>query len=110
MGLLLLLVLLFVVLSIPAYVIGRRRGVSDAWVAFIPFFGATIVLLWSIDRSGWLCLIGLLPLVGIVFSIWMLFAVPGHHGRTRWWGAAFFVPLIGMYSYAFTLPESAPAY
>jgi len=25
-------------------------------------------------------------------------------------GAAFFVPLVGMYSYAFTLPESAPAY
>ena len=58
MGLLLILVLVFVVLSIPAYVIGRRRGVSDAWVAFIPFFGSTIVLLWSIDRSGWLCLIG----------------------------------------------------
>jgi hypothetical protein len=43
-------------------------------------------------------------------QIWMLFTAPGHHGRTRWWGAAFLVPLIGMYSYAFTLPESAPAY
>jgi hypothetical protein len=105
---LLIVVLLFVVLSVPAYVIGRRSGVRDAWVAFIPFVGSTIVLLWSIDRSGWMCLIGLIPLAGAVFSIWLLFAVPAHHGRTRWWGAAFFVPLIGMYSYAFTLPDVSP--
>jgi hypothetical protein len=105
---LLIVVLLFVVLSVPAYVIGRRRGVRDAWVAFIPFVGPTIVLLWSIDRSGWMCLIALIPLAGFVFSIWLLFSVPAHHDRTRWWGAAFLVPLIGMYSYAFTLEDVSP--
>lgn len=107
MDLIVLLVLFFVILSIPSYVIGRRRDVADAWVAFIPFVGATIVLLWSIDRSGWMCLLGVVPLVNIVFSVWLLFSVPSHHGRTLWWGAAFFVPLVGMYAYAFTLPQNS---
>ena len=85
MGLLFIVVVLFVVISIPSYVTGRRRGVRDAWVAFIPIVGPTVVLLWSIDRSGWLCLLGVVPLVGLVFSLWLLFSVPAHHGRTRWW-------------------------
>jgi len=108
MALLVVLVIVFVVLSVPSYVIGQRRGVEEAWVAFIPFVGPTIALLWAIDRSGWLCLLGLIPLVNLVFSIWLFFSIPAHHGRTLWWGAAFFVPLVGMYSYAFTLPQRSP--
>ena len=109
MAFLVVIVLLFVVLGIPSYVIGQRRGVEDAWVAFIPFVGPTIVLLWAIDRSGWLTLLGVIPLVNLVFSIWLFFSIPAHHGRTLWWGAAFFVPLVGMYSYAFTLPQRSPS-
>jgi len=105
MGLLVVVVLIYVLVAVPAYVIGQRRGVQDAWVAFVPLFGTTIVLLWSIERSGWLCLLGVVPLVNLVFSVWLLFSIPAHHGRTLWWGAAFFVPLVGFYSYAFTLDE-----
>ena len=108
MGVLFLLVLFFVVVSVPSYVIGKRRGLQNPGVAFVPFVGATIVLLWSIDRSGWMCLIALIPLVNVVFTLWLFFSVPAHHGRTRWWGLAFLVPLIGMYWYAFTLPQQAP--
>jgi hypothetical protein len=51
-ALLVILLVVLVAIPLPAYVVGRRRGIRDAWVAFIPFFGATIVLLWSISRSG----------------------------------------------------------
>ena len=105
MLLLLVVVVSWVAVSIPSYVIGVRRGVENAWVAFIPLVGHVIVWLWSIDRSGWLSLLGLIPLVNIVFSLWLVFTMPAYHGRTRWWGLGLLVPLIGTYSYAFTLPE-----
>jgi hypothetical protein len=106
MGVLIVLVLVVVLAGVPSYVIGQRRGVSDAWVAFIPFVGPTIVLLWSIGRSGWMVLLGVIPLVNLVFGIWLLFSVPSNHGRSLLWGLL--VPLIGMYTYAFTLDTSEP--
>jgi formate hydrogenlyase subunit 3/multisubunit Na+/H+ antiporter MnhD subunit len=103
---LLVLLLVLVGMAVPAYVVGKRREVRDAWVAFIPLFGPTIVLLWSMDRSGWMCLIALIPIVGFFWSIWFAVELPAHHGRTRWWAAAFFfLPLIGYYLYAFTLDD-----
>jgi len=112
---LLVLIVISVLFSIPAFVIGQRRGVSSPGVAFIPFVGPTIVMLWSMNRSGWMMLIGLIPLIGIIWSIWFAIEMPAYHGRTRWWAAAyFFLPLIGYYLYAFTLDvfdvqRSAPA-
>ena len=105
----LLLLLLFVVVpGIPAYVIGERRGVENAWVAFISAFGPTIVMLWSTGRSGWMVLISIVPLVNIVWAIWFAIVLPATHGRTRWWAVAFFfLPVLGYYLYAFTLPRSA---
>jgi hypothetical protein len=92
--------------ALPAYVIGKRRNVEAAWVAFIPVLGWTVVLLWSIDRSGWLCILSLIPFVNLLFSIWLGFTLPAEHGRTRWWGVALvFLPVIGYYIYAFTLDD-----
>jgi hypothetical protein len=103
---LVILLVVLVAIPLPAYVVGRRRGIRDAWVAFIPFFGATIVLLWSISRSGWMSLIAFIPLVGFFWSIWFAVTIPAEHGRTRWWAAAFFfLPLLGYYLYAFTLVD-----
>ena len=109
MGLLVFVVLVFVFFGLPSYVVGQRRGVSDAWVAFIPIAGPTMVLLWSIDRPGWMVILGLLPLVNLVFGLWLLFALPAAHDRSLWWGVGCLVPVVGMYSYAFTLSDRSPS-
>jgi hypothetical protein len=107
---LLIIVVLLGVVPLPYYLIASRRGVPNAWVAFIPFVGASIVWLWSMDRSGWMCLIGLIPLVNIVFGIWMCFGMPPHHGRTRWWGVALLLlPWVGALIYALTLEQASGA-
>lgn len=108
MGLVILIVA-YVVLAIPAYILAQRRNLEQPWVAFVPFFGATIVMLWSIDRSGWLSLLGVVPLVNIIFSIWLLVTMPAEHGRTRWWALALLVPLVGLLWYALTLPDRSEA-
>jgi uncharacterized membrane protein YhaH (DUF805 family) len=98
--------------SIPAFVIGSRTGVASPGVAFIPIVGPVIVLLHSIKRSGWLCLLGLVPLVGLIFYIWLIVVIPREHGRTGWWTLLFLIPLLNVfayYAYAFSLdPQSRP--
>jgi hypothetical protein len=97
----------WIVGSIPAYVVGKRRGLRHAGEAFIPIVGPTIVILRSINRSGWLCLLGLIPLVALVFSIWLVCVVPGDHGRSKAWILPFLIPLVNLvafFVYAFTLP------
>jgi hypothetical protein len=81
-GALLFLALVVVFVSIPCYVIAQRRGLPNAWAAFIPIFGPTIVLLWSIDRSGWMCLLAAIPIINPGFTIWLFFTMAAHHGRT----------------------------
>ena len=107
-----ILVIAVVVGGIPAYVIGKRRNVETPGVAFVPVVGPTIVILWSIARSGWLCVLTLIPLVNIVFDIWLIIEVPRSHDRSSWWSVAFIVPgfnLVVFYLYAFTMEEPATA-
>jgi hypothetical protein len=99
----------WLLITTPFYILGRRRGVENAWVAFLPFFGIAIVLFESIDKSGWLSLLVLVPTVGpLLVFVWTAVEVPTHHGRSRWWTAALIVPivnLIGYWFYALTLPR-----
>ena len=98
------LAIVVVVGAVPAYVIGLRRQVRSPGVAFVPFFGATIVFLRSMDISGWAALFVLVPFVNLIFIIWLYFAMPDRHGRTRLWGfALLLLPIVGLYTYAFTL-------
>lgn len=73
---LLILLILFVVVPWPFYLIGKKRAVSYPWVAFIPLVGSTIVWLWAMERSGWMTLISFVPIVNIIFGIWLCFAMP----------------------------------
>lgn len=106
------LLLIWLGLSVPAYVVGKRRGVTSAAVAFVPFVGPWIVILWSIERSGWLVLLILIPVVNVIFAIRVALAVPSEHGRTRWWALGFLIPnvnLVANWVYAFTLETDTPA-
>lgn len=108
-----LLLLYFVVIPIPAFVVGQRRGVRWPGVAFVPVVGAWIVILWSIERSGWLTVLLFIPIVNLVLAIWAAFVVPADHGRTRWWALGFLIPAVNLaafWVYAFTLrPVEPPA-
>jgi hypothetical protein len=104
---------IFFVLALPFYVLGRRRGVQNAWAAFVPLLGIWIVLLESMGRSGWLSLLVFIPTLGpLALLIWTAFQVPAHHGRSRWWTLPLIVPavnLVAYWFYAFTLPKDEPA-
>ena len=93
----------WVMMTLPSFVIGRRRGVSYAWIAFIPLVGSLIVLLWSIRASLWF-LLGLV--VPVVLLVVLAVELTRRQGRSWWWTLGFLVPyvdLLVLYAYAFTL-------
>jgi hypothetical protein len=103
----------WVLMTWPCYLIGKRRGVSNAWLAFIPLVGSLIVVLWATPASLWL-LAGLV--VPVVLLVILAVQVPRRHGRSWWWTLGFLVPyvdLLVLYAYAFTLSDrvgtAAPA-
>ena len=105
------LLFFFLGLSLPAYVVAKRRGVRAPGVAFVPFVGPWIVILWSIERSGWMFLLTLIPLVGLIFAIWAAFTIPSEHERTKWWALPFLIPganFAAFWVYAFTMRPTAP--
>lgn len=110
-GVLLYIALGIIIPGIPAFIVGQRRGVESPGLAFVPFIGAVLVILWSIGRSGWMCLLQLIPLANFVFLIWLAFVVPQTHKRSGWWTLAFVIPLaniVAFYWYALTLePETS---
>jgi hypothetical protein len=106
---LIVLVGVFCALVFPVFVIGRRRGLRNPWVAFIPLLGMWIVLCESIGRSGWFALLIFVPTVGpLVLAVWTAVELPARHGRSRWWTLALLIPganLVAYWFYAFTLPR-----
>ena len=107
---LVLLVAVFVALTFPVFVLGRRRGLKNPWAAFVPFLGVWIVLCESIGRSGWFSLLVFVPSVGpIALLLWTAVEMPRRHGRSRWWTLALLIPgvnLVVYWFYAFTLPSA----
>ena len=101
------LVLFVVVLAIPAWEVGRRRGLAAPALAFIPAVGPHTVILASIGTSMWWAVVVLIPYIGaIALGVWLAFVVPTRHGRSRWWTVPLLIPilnLVAFFAYAFTL-------
>jgi hypothetical protein len=107
-----LFLILVVLIGIPAFVLGERRGVSSPGWAFVPVVGAWIVVLRSFNRPGGMCLLSLVPIIGVGFAIWVAFVMPSEHGRTKWWALPLLLPLVqivAFYVYAFTLEDRRAA-
>jgi hypothetical protein len=111
--LLVMVAALVALVGTPAFVIARRRGMKNPWVAFIPLFGVWIVLCESMGRSGWLALLALVPMFGgLILILWTAIEIPAHHGRSGAWTLALIVPIVnivGYWVYAFTLKRDDPA-
>jgi cytochrome bd-type quinol oxidase subunit 2 len=96
-------ILSWLALTVPTYVIGKRRRVPKAWLAFIPIVGSLLVPLLSMNASPWWLLCVIVPVVLLVMLAVML---PRRHGRSQWWTLGIVIPIadvIVLYAYAFTL-------
>jgi hypothetical protein len=111
--LIVLVVALLCIFGVPVYVIARRRGLKNAWVAFLPLLGIWIVLCEAMGKSGWFALLAFVPYAGpLALAIWTSVELPRRHGRTGWWTLALILPIVnvaGYWFYAFTLARDESA-
>ncbi|GLB52529.1 aminopeptidase [Neptunitalea chrysea] len=52
-------------------------------VVFLPGFAVAVRRLHDVGKSGWMCLVGLIPLVGAIWLI-VLMATDGEPGENKW--------------------------
>jgi len=108
-----LLIITYLLQAIPGYTLARRRGLRAPGLAFIPLVGLWVVVFRSIGWTGWaqgilVAVLILLPLAGLVLTVWGGIQVPFVHRRSRWWIPVLAIPgvyLFGYCGYAFTLPR-----
>jgi len=115
-------VVLWIALAIPAYIIGTRSNVSHSWVAAVPIVGATNVILRAARINGWwtlLCIPSVASFIGygeplleiftgLILTVWTALALPRAHDRSGWWKVALMIPgvnLVSTWAYALTLPS-----
>jgi peptidoglycan/LPS O-acetylase OafA/YrhL len=91
----------------PGYVIARRRGMRQPWLAYIPIFALGVVLFESMGRSGVPVVGFLVPIVSVVLGLWIAIEMPIKHSRSSWWTLALLVPLVGLYGYALTMARQS---
>ncbi len=66
-------IIVILVLDVVSWAIKMPLGVIYALAVILPSFGLTVRRLHDIGKSGWWCLIGLVPVVGTVVLV--VFAV-----------------------------------
>jgi hypothetical protein len=95
----LIAVALYAFFSYTLMVIGEKLNVPNAWLAWIP-----IANIWVMCRAagkpGWWVLLFFIPLVNLIFGIWVIFAIPPRLNKSRWLGLLVFLPVLGALLYS----------
>ncbi|HMK60869.1 MAG TPA: hypothetical protein VK452_06955 [Dissulfurispiraceae bacterium] len=112
----------YIYICLCLFLIARKLGIADAWTAWVP-----VVNVWtfveSAGRPWWwiviialLCILSVLPVVGIILSIanaaiiiylWM--CISENMGKNRWMGLLMLVPIVNLFYpaiLAFSRPET----
>lgn len=94
----LIAIVLYAFFSYTLMVIGQKLSVPNAWLAWIP-----IANIWVMCRAagkpGWWVILFFIPLVNLIFALWVIFAIPPRLGKSRWLGLLIFLPLVGALIY-----------
>lgn len=95
----LIAVALYAFFSYTLMVIGGKLNVPNAWLAWIP-----IANIWVMCRAagkpGWWVILFFIPLVNLIFGIWVIFAIPPRLNKSRWLGLLVFLPVLGALLYS----------
>ncbi|MFQ3583820.1 MAG: DUF5684 domain-containing protein [Cyanobacteriota bacterium] len=55
--------------------IGQKLSVPNTWLAWIPIANIW-VMCRAAGKSGWWVILFFIPLVNLIFAIWVIFAIP----------------------------------
>ena len=83
-----LIVLLAAVMAVDAALSGESPPPAIIMIIFIPFFWISLAVqvrrCHDLERSGWMILVGLIPIVGQITMLVVLGFFPGTRGENRY--------------------------
>jgi hypothetical protein len=89
------LIALYLVQTVPIYMIARKCGQQNAWMAFVPL--ANLWLLCDMaEMETWFLIIWLVPYVNVVFLAFVWWRIAENTNKPGWVGLLMLVPLVNL--------------
>lgn len=86
---------LYLIETVPIYMIARKCGRQNAWLAFVPI--ANLWLLCDMaEMEAWFLLILLVPYVNIVFLGFVWWRIAENTNKPGWVGLLMLLPLVNL--------------
>ena len=84
---------LYVVYSLPIFIIARKSEHEYAWFAFIPFLDLWLMCDMA-DVEIWWILIFMLPFINVLFYIYLWSRIAENTNKSPLWGILMIVPVV----------------
>lgn len=90
-----LFIAFYAYISYSLQVIGKKLGVENAWLAWIPVANLYVLCL-AAGKPAWWMILCLVPFVNMVVSVMLWVAITKRLGKSPWLLLLFLVPLVNM--------------
>ena len=97
---LLLVVALYVFFSYCLLVIARKTDTDGGWMAWVPVLQLYLMCKVA-GLPGWTVLLMLVPIVNLVFMIYLMMKVAEATQKPGWVGVLSVVPVVGMFVFPY---------
>ena len=85
----------YVFLAYCLMVIAGKLSVANGWLAFIPI--ANVYLMCKIvGISGWYLLLSFVPLVNVIFFVYLWWKIAERRERPGWYGILMLIPIANL--------------
>jgi uncharacterized membrane protein YhaH (DUF805 family) len=100
-------IVIYIIYALPIFIIARKSEHSCAWMAFIPLLNLWLLLDMADMELAWL-LLYLIPIVNILFFIYLWMRIAENTNKSMWWGVLMVVPIVNLFvGYYLALYEPA---
>ena len=85
----------YIVIAYPLYVMGQKTDSDHAWFAFVPILNA-VLLLEIAGKDLWWIILFFIPCINIIVSVIVWMAVAEAMEKPAWVGALIIVPFVDL--------------
>ena len=89
-------IVLYIVETIPVYVIAKKSGHDYAWLAFVPI-GNLWLLCDMADLELWFLIIWLVPYINIIFLGFVWWRIAENTNKSGWIGLLMLIPIVNLF-------------
>ncbi len=92
---LIFLIVFYIYASVCLYLIAKKTGVSNPWLAWIPLANLW-VMVTAAGKEWWWILLMFVPLVGVAVVVYLWMCITENVGKDKWLGLLIMVPIVNM--------------